>query len=67
MCGRYTLATPDMTLVELLQLSCPPELSDRGIFRHPVMGLMSLAQALRFMEDHVARHTRQIDRIMDAG
>ena len=47
--------------------SFPPELSDQGIFRHPVVGLMSLAQALRFIEDHVGHHAKQIDRIARAG
>ena len=45
----------------------PSELSDRGIFRHPVVGPMSLAQALRFMEDHVGHHAKQIDRIARAA
>ena len=47
--------------------SLPPELSDQGIYRHPVMGAMSLAQALRFIEDHVGHHAKQIDRIARAG
>ncbi len=47
--------------------SFPPELADQGIFRHPVMGTLSLAQALRFLEDHVDHHERQIDRMVRAG
>ena len=47
--------------------SFPPELSDQGVFRHPVVGLMSLTQTLRFMADHVGRHAKQIDRIVRAG
>ena len=47
--------------------SFPPELSDQGIFRHPVVGPMSFAQALRFMEDHVGHHAKQIDRIARAS
>ncbi len=47
--------------------SFPPELADQGIFRHPVVGVMSFAQALRFIEDHFSRHAKQIDRIIAAG
>ncbi len=46
--------------------SFPPELSDQGIFRHPVVGLMSFAQALRFIEAHVEHHAKQIDRMAQA-
>ncbi len=44
--------------------SFPPELTDQGIFRHPVVGALSFAQALRFIEDHVDHHMKQIDRIV---
>ncbi len=47
--------------------SFPPELADQGIFRHPVVGCMSLAQALRFIEDHVDHHAKQVERIVRGG
>ncbi len=47
--------------------SFPSELVDQTIFKHPVVGPLSLAQALRFMADHVARHTKQIERIVRAA
>ena len=45
----------------------PPELADRELFRHPVVGRLSLAQGLDFMVDHLERHGRQIDRIIAQG
>ncbi|MCP5070542.1 MAG: DinB family protein, partial [bacterium] len=42
----------------------PDELLDRTIFMHPVVGPLSLTQGLRFMEDHLDRHAKQIDRIV---
>ena len=36
----------------------------KEIFRHPVMGRMSILQGLAFMQVHLARHTQQVERIM---
>ncbi len=42
----------------------PVEIQDQAVFRHPVAGRMSLQQALRFMEEHIRHHAKQIDRIL---
>lgn len=44
----------------------PADAVDRAIYRHPVIGVMSLDQAVRFLEDHLAHHERQIDRTLGA-
>lgn len=36
----------------------------RAVFRHPRVGLISLEQALRFMQDHLDHHRRQLERIL---
>jgi uncharacterized damage-inducible protein DinB len=36
----------------------------KEIFRHPVVGRMSLVQGITFMQEHLARHTQQVERIM---
>ncbi|OWY24044.1 DinB family protein [Sphingobacteriales bacterium UPWRP_1] len=38
--------------------------SQKEIFRHPVVGRMSLLQGLTFMQEHLERHTRQVEGIM---
>lgn len=40
------------------------ETARREIFRHPVVGRMSILQGLAFMQEHLARHTGQVARIM---
>ncbi|MBL7806646.1 MAG: DinB family protein [Saprospiraceae bacterium] len=40
------------------------ETAQKEIFRHPVVGLMSLVQGLSFMQVHLERHTGQIERII---
>jgi uncharacterized damage-inducible protein DinB len=40
------------------------ETSQKEIFRHPVVGRMSLLQGLTFMQEHLERHTKQVERIM---
>lgn len=40
------------------------ETAQKEIFRHPVVGRMSLLQGLSFMQEHLERHTRQVERIM---
>lgn len=40
------------------------ETSKKEIFRHPVVGRMSLLQGLAFMQEHIKRHTEQVERIM---
>jgi uncharacterized damage-inducible protein DinB len=42
----------------------PAELAGRAIYRHPVAGRLSLEQTLRFLIEHLSRHTRQIDRLL---
>lgn len=39
---------------------------DRAIYRHPIVGMMSVDQAVRFLEDHLAHHERQIERTLAA-
>lgn len=36
----------------------------KEIFRHPVVGRMNILQGLAFMQEHLARHTQQVGRIM---
>jgi hypothetical protein len=38
--------------------------SQKEIFRHPVVGRMSLLQGMAFMHEHLERHSKQIERIM---
>lgn len=40
----------------------PPSLVDRAVFRHPRVGMMSLAHTLGFMREHVTHHRRQVRR-----
>lgn len=42
----------------------PSEALDRAVFRHPFAGRMGLGHALRFVEDHLEHHERQIERIL---
>lgn len=44
----------------------PAEAIDRAVYRHPVMGMMSIDHAVRFLEEHLAHHERQIDRTLEA-
>jgi len=44
----------------------PPELADRAIYRHPVVGPMSLTRCLTFLAEHITHHRHQIDRILAA-
>jgi hypothetical protein len=37
----------------------------KELFRHPLLGKMSLMQGLRFMNEHVARHSLQLERILE--
>lgn len=39
-------------------------IAKKELFRHPLLGKMSLVQGLRFMNEHVARHSRQLERIL---
>lgn len=40
------------------------ETARKEIFRHPVVGRMNLLQGLAFMQEHLERHTRQVERNM---
>lgn len=42
--------------------TCPPSLADRAVFRHPRVGLVSLAHTLAFLQAHQSHHRRQIQR-----
>lgn len=39
--------------------------AQKEIFRHPVVGRMSLLQGLAFMQIHLERHTKQVERILE--
>jgi uncharacterized damage-inducible protein DinB len=38
--------------------------AQKEIFRHPVVGRMSIIQGLGFMQEHLVRHTQQVARII---
>ncbi len=40
------------------------EILSKELYRHPRAGLLNFKQAIEFMQDHVAHHQKQIDRIM---
>lgn len=44
----------------------PAPLQQRGIFRHPIAGRLSMAQTLDFFDFHFDRHERQVHRILKA-
>jgi hypothetical protein len=44
----------------------PGELLDRMVFRHGMVGLMSLYDTLDFLQAHLARHVRQVERGLDS-
>lgn len=44
--------------------SLSPEQARKTIFRHPVAGRLTLSQTLRFMDNHIKRHTGQVERIL---
>lgn len=52
---RYQL---EDTLTEL-----PQQLLDKCLFRHPYAGMLTLPQALTFLQDHFHHHARQINRL----
>lgn len=41
----------------------PEELAGTAIYRHPVAGRMTIEHALSFMQEHLAHHRRQLERI----
>ncbi|UOR07454.1 DinB family protein [Hymenobacter aerilatus] len=41
----------------------PEQLMRRAIFKHPRSGMLTIAQTLDFMVDHVLHHQKQIERI----
>lgn len=43
----------------------PAELEGRLVFRHPFVGLMSLAHTLGFLQAHLDHHERQVERVLD--
>lgn len=48
---------------ELLE-AFPPDLLGRMVFRHPLVGLMSLPDCVGFMQAHLDHHARQVDRAL---
>lgn len=44
----------------------PSDKADRYVFKHPVGGLFTPVQTLRFMEDHIVHHIKQLNRIREA-
>ncbi|MCP4204665.1 MAG: DinB family protein [bacterium] len=42
----------------------PAELANKAVYRHPVAGRLNLEQTLRFLIDHLRRHTGQIERLL---
>lgn len=42
----------------------PIELANKAIYKHPVAGRLNLEQTLRFLIEHLSRHTRQIERAL---
>jgi len=40
----------------------PDELLDRTVFRHAMVGLMSLGDTLSFLQSHLDHHARQVER-----
>ena len=45
----------------------PTELAGKAVYKHPVAGRLNLEQTLRFLIDHLRRHTRQIERALAEG
>lgn len=41
------------------------EILSKALYRHPRAGLLNIKQAIEFMEDHVAHHKKQVERIMN--
>jgi len=44
----------------------PDSKADRYVFKHPVSGLLTPTQTLRFLKDHIDHHIKQIERIKNA-
>ncbi|MBO3269297.1 DinB family protein [Hymenobacter defluvii] len=49
--------------LEQLLNEYPEHLMRRAIFRHPRSGMLTIAQTLDFMVDHVLHHQKQLERI----
>jgi len=43
----------------------PPELVERQVFRHPLVGRMGLRDTLGFMQSHLDHHVRQVEQTLD--
>lgn len=43
-----------------------PEMLSLALYRHPVTGLMTVAQMLTFIEEHFAHHAAQIEKLRNA-
>lgn len=39
------------------------EILSKALYRHPRAGMLNIKQAIEFMEDHVAHHNKQVERI----
>lgn len=45
-------------------LNSDGKMLSKALYKHPRAGMLNIKQAIEFMEDHVAHHQKQIDRIM---
>lgn len=43
-----------------------PEMLNLPLYRHPVAGLLTISQAVRFQQEHFNHHLQQINRILQA-
>lgn len=48
---------------ELLLSNFPKELHNKGVFRHPYAGFLSIKQTIAFMVDHSNHHKSQMNRL----
>lgn len=42
----------------------PPALRHKNVFRHPIVGLLTIRQTVQFMDEHLVHHGKQIDAII---
>lgn len=50
--------------LEAVYTNLDPELADHDLFKHPMVGKLSVMQSIIFMHGHMTRHEGQIDRIL---
>jgi hypothetical protein len=42
----------------------PPSLRYKNVFRHPIVGLITIGQTVHFMDEHLIHHSKQINGII---